>query len=199
MITKIKARLLDLLPRSPRAMLVAEFSDAEALIAAAGRLREDGYVRFDAHSPWPIEGIGKVMQLRESPLPYIVLGAGLSTFLGFMGFMAWASLDYPAIHSGKPVLSPWPLIPAAIEVTWIVAGTAALVGFILLAGLPLYYHLVFKSARFKRASDDGFMITVDGDDARFDETRTRELLTSLGGQVELLKEEQDAPKGKGHP
>lgn len=195
MSAKVLERLRDLAPRSPRTLLLAEFPDAKALVEAAGALRGAGVRRFDAHSPWPIEGLERAMGLGESILPWIVLGVGLSTFLGFLAFMAWASLDYPTVHSGKPVLSIWPLIPAAIEVTWMAAGTAALVGFMALAGLPLYYHLAFRSPRFKRASDDGFFISVDGDGPRFDAEATRALLERHGGRVERL----DETSAKGEP
>ena len=41
--------------------LVAEFDTPEALLAAAEKTRDAGYKEIDAHSPFPIHGMGEAI------------------------------------------------------------------------------------------------------------------------------------------
>jgi hypothetical protein len=53
--------------------------------------------------------------------------------------------------------------------------------------LPTLYHPLFSSKRFERASDDGFFISIESWDPRFDPDRTTDLLRRLGAkEVELV-------------
>ena len=55
--------------------------------------------------------------------------------------------------------------------------------------LPRFFHPVFRSRRFKRATSDRFFITIEARDPLFDPQRTAELLRSLGcSHVEGLEE-----------
>ena len=48
-------------------------------------------------------------------------------------------------------------------------------------GLPLPYHPVFNVERFREhASQDGFFLCVEAEDARFDPQQTRQFLSGLG-------------------
>jgi hypothetical protein len=52
--------------------------------------------------------------------------------------------------------------------------------------LPKWYHPVFNWERFKKASDDGFFLVIEARDAKFSESKTRELLEGIGGQSVTL-------------
>ena len=56
--------------------LLGEFDSPEALLDAARRLREAGYRKLDAFSPFPIHGLDEALAVRQSPLAWIVLAAG---------------------------------------------------------------------------------------------------------------------------
>jgi hypothetical protein len=48
---------------------------------------------------------------------------------------------------------------------------------------------LFKSARFRRVTDDRFFIWIDKSDAKFDEARTEEFLKSVGAtSVERIED-----------
>jgi hypothetical protein len=51
---------------------------------------------------------------------------------------------------------------------------------IVLNGLPAPYHPLFNVAEFARASQDRFFLAIEATDPRFDMTRTRQFLESLG-------------------
>jgi hypothetical protein len=48
--------------------------------------------------------------------------------------------------------------------------------------LPRWYHPIFNWERFKRATNDGFFLTIEARDPRFTEIEARELLERSGGQ-----------------
>ena len=64
-------------PRPPIYGLLAEFSDATALVDAAGRTRAAGYRKIDAYSPYPVEGLAEALGFRRTRIPFVVLIGGI--------------------------------------------------------------------------------------------------------------------------
>jgi Alternative complex III, ActD subunit len=161
--------------------LVAEFESPTALVEAANRAREAGYRKMDAYSPFPIEELHRALGLRDTKLPWIVLGGGLTGALAGYGLQYWAStIAYPINIGGRPLHS-WPsFIVPTFETTILFAAGAAVLGMILLNGLPMPYHPIFNSRRFAMASRDRFFLCIESKDPRFDQTTTRRFLESLG-------------------
>ena len=52
--------------------------DKRALLAAARGMREKGFSKMDACTPFPIHGMPRAMGLKSSKLPWVVLVLGLS-------------------------------------------------------------------------------------------------------------------------
>lgn len=170
---------------------LVEFKDVESLLSAGERIREAGYTRWDAHTPFPVHGLNDAMGLRPTRLPWIVFLAGLAgaaTGLGLQWFTN--AFDYPFLISGKPLFSLPANIPVMFELTILFAAVAAFVGMLALNGLPRPYHALFGSRRFRRVTADRFFISLEAADPRFDEERTWSLLESLGGEgLERIEEE----------
>jgi hypothetical protein len=161
--------------------LVAEFESPTALVRAANKAREAGYRRMDAYSPIPIEELHRALGMPNTKLPYIVLGGGLTGALAGYGLEFWAStIAYPFNIGGRPLHS-WPsFIVPAFETTILFAALAAVLGMILLNGLPMPYHPVFNAKRFAMASRDRFFLCIESQDPKFDQATTRRFLESLG-------------------
>ena len=70
--------LLNQLPNGPYYGILGEFATAADLFHACERVRDAGFTRWDAHTPFPVHGLDKAMGLRRSPLPWIVLVLGLT-------------------------------------------------------------------------------------------------------------------------
>ena len=181
--------LLNQLPTGPHYGILAEFATPADLYHACERVRDAGFTRWDAHTPFPVHGIEGAMGLRRSPLPWIVLGmALLGASLGFI-LQWWVhARGYPLVISGKPYFS-WPAyIPITFEVGVLFGALGALFGMLGLNRLPMHYHPLFQSKVFERASDDTFFISIESWDPRFEPSATRKLLESLGARsVELLE------------
>jgi len=169
---------------------LVEFDTPAALLEAAERVRDAGYTRWDAHTPFPVHGLNDAMGLQPTRLPYLVFGAGLSGALIGLGLQYYTNaFDYKMLISGKPYFSLPANIPVIFELTILFAALTAFVGMIVLNGLPAWYHALFTSRRFRRVTADRFCISVESADPRFDGERTRAFLDSLGGlAVEPVEE-----------
>ena len=53
--------------------ILAVFDRPESLKAAAAGLREAGYARFEAYSPYPVHGLYEAMGRKRTSLPRLVL------------------------------------------------------------------------------------------------------------------------------
>ncbi len=161
--------------------LLAEYETATAIVEASMELRDAGYSRWDAHTPFPVHGLDDAMGLRSTKLPRLVLGAGiLGGSLGLL-LQYWTNaVDYPVIISGKPLFSIPANIPVMFEITILLAAISAFVGMLAFNGLPRLHHPVFSSANFRRATDDRFFISIEAEDPMFDNKKTRALLEQSG-------------------
>jgi len=160
--------------------LMAEFSDPGELVTAARRVREAGYVRIDAYTPYPIEELDEALGLHHTRLPILVLLGGIIGMVAGFGLQYWTSaIDYPINVGGRPFFS-WPaFIPVTFECTVLGAGLAAVLGMLGLNGLPQPYHPVFNVPRFALASRDRFFLCIEAADPKFDVDETWGFLSRL--------------------
>ena len=181
--------MLARLPKGPYYGILAEFATPAALYRACEKVRDAGFTRWDAHSPFPVHGLSKAMGLRRSTLPWIVLVMGLTGAAAGFGLQWWVHTSaYPLVISGKPFFT-WPaFIPVTFECAVLFGALGAVFGMFGLNRLPMHHHPLFQSKVFERASDDTFFISIESWDPRFDPAATGTLLKSLGARsVELLE------------
>jgi hypothetical protein len=177
-------------PSRPSFGLLIEFDSPARLMTACEQFRDAGYSRWDAHSPFPIHGLDRAMGIRPTKLPLIVLACGLAgAGLGLL-LQWWTNAhDYPLLISGKPIFSLPANIPVVFETTILLSAFGAVFGMFALNKLPRYYHPVFRSRRFRRATSDRFFVTIEAADPRFDRSRIEGLARSLGAvHVEELED-----------
>jgi hypothetical protein len=159
---------------------LAEFPDVDSVMAAAHKVRDAGFTRWDVHSPFPIHGIDAAMGIRPTILPWLVMGGGVFGLLGGIIMQIWMNaIDYPYFVSGKPLVSGPAFVPVTFECTILGAALTAVFGMLILNKLPMLYNPLFKSERFRRVTSDRFFIVIDATDARFDEAATEQFLQSL--------------------
>jgi hypothetical protein len=175
-------------------LMLAEFDTPGACMHGAEKLRDAGYTKFDAHTPFPVHGMDKAMGLSDSKLGWIVLTCGVSgTFLAWL-MMYWMNgVDYPIVIGGKPPGTLPSMIPIMFEVTVLFSALSAVFGMLGMNKLPQHHHPVFYSERFKGFSDDKFFLSVEAEDPKFDATRTRALFESAKAQFIELVRDEDPP------
>ena len=163
--------------------LMAEFDSAQALVDAANGVRAAGYTRADAYSPFPIHGLAEALGFRERHVAPIVLGAGIMGALAGYGLEYWTQvIDFPMNIGGRPFHAWVSFIPPAFETTILFAAFSAVIGMLVLNGLPQPYHPVFNVARFERASQDGFFLAIEASDPKFDAEATKAFLAGLNAK-----------------
>jgi hypothetical protein len=175
-------------------LMLAEFDTARDVVHAAEKVRDAGYVRWDAHTPFPVHGMDKAMGLRDSRLGWIVIACALTGLTGAFVMMQWMNgIDYPTIVGDKPAGAPGTLpsmVPILFELTVLLSAFGAILGMLALNRLPMHNHAVFESERFRDATDHKFFISVEAMDPKFDVDRTRALLEGAhAAHVEVVEEE----------
>jgi hypothetical protein len=160
--------------------LMAEFVEANEVLAAAQRCHEAGYRRMDAFTPFPVDGLAEAVGHPRTRVPLIVLICGI---IGGAGgyFMQWYAtvIDYPLNIGGRPFHS-WPsYVPITFELTILCAALSAVIGMLALNRLPQPYHSVFNAPHFERASQDRFFLCIEAVDPKFDLAATKDFLLKL--------------------
>jgi mono/diheme cytochrome c family protein len=157
--------------------LLAEYDSPGALIAAAKKVRDAGYTKWDTFTPFPVHGIDRAMGIKMTVLPWIVLGAALTGLATAIWMQWWMNaVDYPWIVSGKPFWSIPANVPIMFELTVLFAAITALMAMLVLNGLPHPSHPLDFKRRFARVTDDKFFLLIQVADPKFDDESTRALL-----------------------
>jgi len=172
------ASMLDAGPRLTG--LLGQFEDVSSVVEAAGKTRAAGYKVWDVHSPFPIHGIDAVIGIRPTILPWLVLCGGLTGLCTGLALQWFCNAyDYQLLVSGKPYFSLPANIPIIFECTVLFSALTTVFGMLGLNRLPLLYNPLFKSARFRRVTNDRFFVLIDASDGLFDEKKTPEFLQTL--------------------
>ena len=162
--------------------LMAEFDSSESIVHAAQKAYDAGYRKIEAYSPFPVHGLDEAVGFPKNGVATIVLIAGvLGAAAGFAMQVIAMGYHYQYLIGGRPLIS-WPMfIPITFESGILCAAFAGVIGMFALNGLPMPYHPVFNVERFReRATRDGFFLTVESSDDRYDEAETRAFLEGLG-------------------
>jgi hypothetical protein len=173
-----------LAPEAPDATALvgftAEFDNVNGVMAAARKVRAAGYKVWDVHSPFPLHGIDAIIGIRPTILPWMVLCAGCTGTTCAILMQWWMNAyDYKILISGKPFFSLPANVPIIFELTVLFSALTAVFGMLALNRLPLLYNPLFKSARFRRVTNDRFFVLIDASDRLFDENKTPEFLQTL--------------------
>jgi hypothetical protein len=161
--------------------LLAEYATPDALVRAAEAVRDAGYTRWDAHTPFPVHGLDTAMGIRPTRLPYLVLGAALTGTTGGLLMQWWMNaVNYPIIISGKPFNSLPADIPVTFELTVLLASLTAFIGMLVANGLPRFHHPLLVKDAFRRVTTDGFFLAIEAGDPRFEAGATERLLSGAG-------------------
>ncbi|MDJ0973305.1 MAG: DUF3341 domain-containing protein [Planctomycetota bacterium] len=163
--------------------VIARYDDGDALKRAAATLRDAGYDKYDAHSPYPVHGMRRAMGQGRSPLGWWTLGgAAFGALAGFLIQWYPSVVEYPLIVGGKAYDS-WPaFVPIVFELSILFGAFATIFGLFKLSRQPQLYHPTHGHDPFRRVTDDGFFLVVETEDARFDAERTPRLLARSGGR-----------------
>jgi hypothetical protein len=160
--------------------LMAEFSGADALVAAAHAAHAAGYRHAEAYAPFAVEGLPEALALRPRGIAAACLvGAVAGALAGY--FMQWyaAVVSYPVNIGGRPLHS-WPMfVPVSFSLAVLCGALGAVGAMLWRAGLPRLCHPVFNAADFDLATRNRFFLCLRSDDPAFDAAKAHALLDGL--------------------
>lgn len=162
--------------------IAAQFRTPTQLLDAAIKLRDAGYTTLDAYTPYPVHGMVRAIGAKRSPLPWITLvgalfGLSLAIFMQFY-LMGWY---YPTIVQGKQFTAWEAFVPIMFELMVLFSAFFTVFGMLGLCRLPKLFHPLDQYNPLSRATDHGFVLTVEAKDPQYDAERTRTLLEQMGG------------------
>lgn len=160
--------------------LAAEFADAEVLLSAVRELRGRGYRRFEAYSPFPIEGLAEAEGFKEGKIAAATLVGGVVGAATGYGMQVYTNLDFPIDIGGRPLIAQPAFVLITFELMVLFAVSACILAMLILNRLPKLHHPVFDLERFGLASLDRFFIVIDADEGQLDPAASRALLKRLG-------------------
>ncbi len=163
--------------------IMAEFDTPTEVVDAARKVREAGYTKTDAFSPFPIHEMDEALGIRRSILPYLVFGGGVTGLLLGVGLQVFVHyFEYPMNVGGRPYISIPSFVPVSYELTILLAGITAVLGMLFLNGLPRPYHPVFNVPRFALATREKFFLIIESADPKFEYGDTKSFMESLKPQ-----------------
>jgi hypothetical protein len=169
--------------------VIGEFEDPHELVHAGRKIKDMGYTKLDAMSPFPVHGIDDAIGVPYSKLGWIVICIGLcgtATALGLIWYVG--AVNYPLVIGGKPLFDFTFSIPVTFELTVLFSSFAAVIGMLALNGLPRLYHPSMNYRSAHRATDDRFLLVIEANDPKFDAQKSAEHLRSVGAlNVEVVE------------
>jgi hypothetical protein len=158
------------------------FETPEDLYHACEELRDAGYKGLDAMTPFPVHGLEKALGLAPTPLPWYVLTGGATGLTSAILLTWYVNYDYPLNISGKVPFSWHIYIPVYFELTILFSALTCFVTLWALCKLPTFFHATMRHKSFHRSSDDGFFVTIEASDPKYDADETKQLLEKLGAK-----------------
>ncbi len=165
------------------------FASPEELVEAGKKVYAMGYRRIDAMTPFPVHGIDEALGIPRSKIGYIAICFAMLGLLTAQLLIYYVGeINYPLVVGGKPLFDFTFTIPVTFELTILFTGISTTIGMFALNGLPRLYHPSMNYRNAHRASDDRFLLMVEGDDPKFHPQSTAEDLRSLGAiDVEVVE------------
>ncbi len=155
------------------------WTDEHKVVKAAARVREMGFKKFDAVTPYPVHGMEDAMGLKRSFIPYIAFGGGiLGCSLGLY-FQYWtAAVSWPLNIAGKPFFSAPAFIPITFEMTVLFSALSSVATLLFVGRLPRVDPPVIDPD----LTSHKFAVFIPTDDVGYDEKKIDQLFRELGAE-----------------
>jgi len=161
-------------------VLMAEFDDAGALMAAAHASHDAGDRVLDSFSPFPIDGMAELLGATSTRLRLAMALGGLAVAALMLGTEYYSAvIDYPINSGGRPLNSWLTFMLPAFAVGILGAAVAGFIALMWETGLPRLNHPLFDIPDFDEASQSSFLLALTPYD-QADSGPTRERLTAAG-------------------
>lgn len=169
---------------------LCEVDNPKELVELCKKVRDSGYTKFDAYSPFPIHGIDKAMGIPASILPWLSLTGCILGLTSAIALQVWTNgINYKIPLSGKPFIAFPAFIPVTFELTILFTAFFTVFGMFAINKLPTWYQPIFNNKSFKKVTCSGFFLSISNSDNNFDEIKTEAFLVKCGAKaIERIEE-----------
>src|SRR5262249_49322843 len=121
--------------------VMGQFSEPEDLVEAGRKIREMGYSKIDAMTPFPVHGLDPAIGVPRSKIGWIVVCGGIAGILTAQALIYYVGvLNYPLVIGGKPLFDFTFSIPPTFELAVLFSSITCFLSIWGLSGLPRLYH-----------------------------------------------------------
>ncbi len=155
------------------------WTDEHQLIAAARNVRESGFRKTEAISPFPLHGIDEALHIPRSFIPWVTFTFGLLGGGFGLWFTWWASaVDWPLIVGGKPMWSLPAFIPVIFECVILLGALSSVGALFFICGLPKVDPPIIDPD----LTSHKFALFIPESDVGFDAVRVEQMFKDLGAE-----------------
>ena len=142
--------------------LLAEFDRPGDLLAAAARLRSEGYDRIETYTPVPLDGLDEAVGFRGSRVPIAFLFGGLAgAAIGF-GMQILLNFQFPLWIGGRPLVAVPGFMMITFELMVLCSVLSGIVTMLLSNRLPKLHHPIFDADRFTLSGEHYYLAILNG-------------------------------------
>ena len=157
--------------------MAAIFLEEADVVHAAVKVRESGFTKFDAISPYPIHGMEEACGIKRSGIPYVTFIAALVGLLSGLALTYYTSVvNWPINIGGKPLFSLPAFIPIIFELTILFAALSSVAALFVVCKMPRIDPPVID----KDLTCSKFAIFIPENDVGYSTERVERLFKELG-------------------
>ncbi len=180
--------------------VVGLFDSADALVAAIPAVKGKGFRNLHAYSPYPVHGIGDLLDLPESKLGMLVFLIGAIACIGAFTFEWWTStIAYPLLTAGKPY-NGWPgWVLVMVESTILFSTLTTAIGMLFAFNkLPYFGNPMLGSRAIASVTRDRFALMAASDHGALNVAEATDALRAAGATaLEVVYEPEHQRPGLG--
>ncbi len=155
------------------------FDDEDVLVHGVHDIRKDGVKIKEVFTPFPVHGLDAALGYKPSNLPIAAFLFGMTgTCLGLTMMIGMMGYDWPMDIGGKPYVPLPDFIPITFEATVLFASLGMVGTFLAICGLGPWNNKPFMFDA--RSTDDKFVMVVDLDKNKMDQSQISNILRSHG-------------------
>ena len=151
----------------PAKGLLASYEYLDSTIDAIEGLRKAGF-GVKAYAPYPDHHIEHALGYGQSPVRVWTLVGGLTGAATGLAFTTFASMDWPLVVGGKPIVSIPPYIIIVFELMVLFGALSTIIGLFVLSRLPNLKPAIIYDPEFTAGR---YGVYVEAEGARLDEAR----------------------------
>lgn len=162
-----------------RGGVVGIWLDDHEAVAAAAKIREAGYRKFDAITPFPVHGMEEAIGIKRSWIPWVTFGAGLTGLFSGLGLTYWtSSVDWAINVGGKPFFSGPAFVPIMFELTILFAALASVGALFVACRIPKVDPPIIDPD----LTCHKFALFIPDTDVNYDAARAEQLMKQVGAK-----------------